>query len=578
MQYPLVEKIGDPDLLTGRAEEFRKFHRWISRMPRRISKSWALLGRRKSGKTSFVQRLFNELWSANGPVIPFYISIPDAPIWYPDLAEQYYRTFASQYISFLSRNPLPVEQPLTLEQIQAYAEAENIEVLRNDAQIMLDYRAAEKYGLLWETAYRAPHRTAAVYDQRILVIIDEFQYLSAHVYPDPNFATKPIEALPGSFHQVSESKIAPMLATGSYVGWMTDIMHKYLEAGRLSHVNFSPYLSESEGLEAVYRYAEALDEPITNETAVQINELCMADPFFISCVLESSCPVRDLSSAEGVVETVNYEMADRGSELSGTWQEYIDRTLDRINDKYGKQMLLHLSRYNDRYWTPRELQKELGLDEKETTLHRKLVSMVMGDLIEWGSSDIRFRGLTDGTLNLILRHRFEEEIAEHQAPPDLRIDFREKIADLQRENRSLRGRLSQVVGIMAEIQLANAFRSRKRFQLGDFFQGVNNHEQLNLIDVRTRVLIQRQDGKNMELDIVAEADDGQVLLVEVRKRKAKSGVRDVEDFQEKIAVWQVEHPEHTLLAGFLSLGGFTDEACRFCEQQGIAWSEEMRYF
>ena len=63
LQYPLIEKIGNPDLLVGREEEFKKFHQWIDKMPKRLSKSWAILGRRKSGKTTFVQRLFNQLWS-----------------------------------------------------------------------------------------------------------------------------------------------------------------------------------------------------------------------------------------------------------------------------------------------------------------------------------------------------------------------------------------------------------------------------------------------------------------------------------------------------------------------------------
>ncbi|MCP4711605.1 MAG: hypothetical protein GY869_23550, partial [Planctomycetes bacterium] len=188
----------------------------------------------------FVQRLFNQTWSADGQVIPFYISIPDAPIWYLNLAVKYYTTFASHYISFMERDPLLVRQSLTLEQIRDYGKTKNIQVLVNDVNAILSYEQSKNYDLVWDTAYRAPHRMAGVYDQRILVIIDEFQYLSAHVYPDSAFKEKPIEAFPGSFHEVSESKIAPMLATGSYVGWMVDIMHKYLEAGRLSHIDFSP--------------------------------------------------------------------------------------------------------------------------------------------------------------------------------------------------------------------------------------------------------------------------------------------------------------------------------------------------
>jgi hypothetical protein len=50
------------------------------------------------------------------------------------------------------------------------------------------------------------------------------------------------------------------------------------------------------------------------------------------------------------------------------------------------------------------------------------------DVIDRGSSDIDFRGLQDGTLNLILRNRFEEEISTFV--PDLREDFQKKITSL----------------------------------------------------------------------------------------------------------------------------------------------------
>lgn len=55
MQYPVEETIGRPELLVGRKEEFAKFHKWISRIPDKLSKSRVILARRKSGKTSFVQ-------------------------------------------------------------------------------------------------------------------------------------------------------------------------------------------------------------------------------------------------------------------------------------------------------------------------------------------------------------------------------------------------------------------------------------------------------------------------------------------------------------------------------------------
>ncbi len=280
----------------------------------------------------------------------------------------------------------------------------------------------------------APHRFAGVYGRRFLVILDEFQNLAGYVYRDERCEGKVDETIPGSFHSLSESKIAPMLVTGSYVGWLIDIAGKYLEAGRLSEMYMDPYLAPEKGLEAVYRYAAHFGEPVTNETAVLINELCMSDPFFISCVVQSNFPGRDLATADGVAETVSYEVRDRRSEMSRTWGEYIRLTLARVNDRHAKMILLHLSRNSERYWTPEELGKALPLDIGADEIRERLDLLVEADVIEWGSSDIQFRGLRDGTLNLILRSRFEQEIGTFSPdPPDLAREFREEIERLRGE-------------------------------------------------------------------------------------------------------------------------------------------------
>jgi len=283
MQYPLPEAIGNPDLLVGREREFTNFEKWLANIPKRLSKSRVILARRKSGKTAFVQRLFNQLWNQAGEVIPFYFAIAESDTWYPNFAEEYYCTFASQRLSFMERDSSLVKASLSLEEIKTYGS----EIFARDVDALLSNRERGNYDAMWKTACSAPHRVADFLDCRILVILDEFQNLAQYVYPDPHFQVNPIESLPGSFHSLVESKIAPMLVTGSYVGWLLKISGKYLQAGRLSNWRMTPYLTPEEGLQAVYTYAAVYDEPVTNETALLINQLCMSDPFFISCVMQS---------------------------------------------------------------------------------------------------------------------------------------------------------------------------------------------------------------------------------------------------------------------------------------------------
>jgi len=144
-------------------------------------------------------------------------------------------------------------------------------------------------------------------------------------------------------------------------------------------------------------------------------------------------------AADGVINTVNYDISDRRSEMSETWNEYLQLTLDKVNEKYAKSMLLHLSKHADRYWTPKDLKEELGIDLSIDQIKKRLVQLSEGDLIDRGVSDIQFKGLSDGTLNLILRNRFEEEIDGFA--PDLKDVFQKQIKTLTSENSKLRGLL-----------------------------------------------------------------------------------------------------------------------------------------
>lgn len=48
--YAIEERIGQPDLFTGRKEELSYFERWADEIPMKLSRSTALLSRRKKGK------------------------------------------------------------------------------------------------------------------------------------------------------------------------------------------------------------------------------------------------------------------------------------------------------------------------------------------------------------------------------------------------------------------------------------------------------------------------------------------------------------------------------------------------
>ncbi len=576
MQYPLSERIGDPDLLVGRAEEFRLLEKWMDNIPKLLSKSRVILARRKSGKTAIVQRIFNRLWSADGMIVPFYFSITETKKWFPEFAIEYYCAFASQYISFSERNPTPIDRPFTMAQIREYGEMKAVDLFVHDVDSMKTDLDMRFYGLMWKTAYTAPERFANIYKRRALVIIDEFQNITQYIYRDEACETGRDKTLAGSFHDVVESKTAPMLVTGSYVGWLIEVISKHLQAGRLKRQFMNPYLTPKEGLQAVYKYAEFQNEPITNEAAEQINTLCMSDPFFISCVIQSEYKGKDLTTVQGVVNTTDYEITDPSSEMSMNWAEYIDQTTDRINERYAKNMLLHLSKHPDRDWTPAELKDELQLNISEKEIRKKLEIMVKADVIVKGRADIDFRGLQDGTIYLILRNRFEKEISGFA--PKFKDDFNAELEKLKKHRDSLQGRLNNLVGKFAEFQLFTDFRTRQRFPLSVYFDGVKDSTRLNITEVRMRDKFQSADGKEMEIDVRADSACGRTVLVEVKKTKYKIGIAQTRQFREKAQAFAKCHPKKKILPAFLSVGGFTAPAKRFCQEHGIGTAVRIHYF
>jgi hypothetical protein len=81
------------------------------------------------------------------------------------------------------------------------------------------------------------------------------------------------------------------------------------------------------------------------------------------------------------METVNYTVANRKSFFAQTWEAYIEQTIKQVNDRYGKHILLHMSKHNDRDWTARQLKQELHLKEDDQVIEQKLTALVKGDRV-----------------------------------------------------------------------------------------------------------------------------------------------------------------------------------------------------
>ena len=177
MIYALEERIGDPSLFCGRTEQMTLLMNWVDKIPRKMAKSRALLGRRKCGKSAIMQRIFNILWNQQGKVIPFYFEVQDNGQWLLDFADEYYRTLISQYLSFQTRTPLDFgNQAWEMSKLLEMAKkVNNLNVIEN-IQVFQDYFQAERASAAFNWAIGTPSRLAGLENVFFLIMIDEIQY------------------------------------------------------------------------------------------------------------------------------------------------------------------------------------------------------------------------------------------------------------------------------------------------------------------------------------------------------------------------------------------------------------------
>ena len=309
MDYALEERIGNPDLFTGRKEELAYFLKWIYEIKERKSHSTAMLARRKMGKTAIMERLFNITYYKNDGVIPFYYEIKENDVWIVDFCQDFFLSFIYQYMAFKTRKPgyLVPEDKSDLEKASAVAKREGLDYLIGIIKSAAHAVAHEKIDILWGIAREAPKTIAFRQKEFIVQMIDEFQFLNAVVYRDKKCEV-PAKTLAGGYLSTAESKIAPLLVSGSWVGWLMNELNMMLPSRfRYKAIKNMP---ENEASEMVYKFSRFFEVPVTEETVYLLVNLTEGSPFYIGAVIGSDCPGKDLTTIDGLTRTLEFETLD----------------------------------------------------------------------------------------------------------------------------------------------------------------------------------------------------------------------------------------------------------------------------
>jgi len=551
--YAYEEDIGNPDLFTGRIQLMDNFLQWVDFIKKRVGKSRALLSRKKKGKTALLQRLYNIIWTQNGGVVPFYYEIKEKEISLADFANDFLTSFLTQYFAFQTQDPEPLRFRYSLSELQ--------QVYKQDQAIskgLTTYQIHRQEGndeAMWNMAREFPHSVAASNSEvKVLQMIDEFQNINKYILDKDK---TPIETLAGSYLRTAESKVAPMLVTGSYIGWLRRIIWRQLTA-RFSEVHLEN-LEPDEAMQAIYKYAGYTNTPINREAAEYILNLSQGDPYYISILFAGVyMGQKDFRDMNNVIDVYNYQIS-KGN-IRETWLDYLFFAFDEINSVNSKRITLYLFDANGEERTRKQILDDLQLNMTDQELEQKLKALVYADIISQGESNFDYKISKDKIYELVFRNIYQKEI--DLVGQEIKTELKKSL-----------GKLSYHWGHFVEYMFERKLCAG--FNLKDVAYNGDDRQIQILGDIYRNYFVKLNKLKNMEIDIYAQLENGKEIYLEIKGGKRKTGLKEIEKYIRFKNNLEEQSPGKAIILIY-SLTGFTQNAIKKLAANSIFYSDENK--
>ncbi|CAN2040680.1 ATPase domain protein, prokaryote domain protein [Candidatus Magnetomoraceae bacterium gMMP-15] len=578
MRIYLKEKIGNPELFTGRKKELASFLEWVEKIKPELAQSTAMLSRRKTGKTALLQRLYNIIFDKNETVIPFYYEIKETKKWVLDFSRDFFLEFIYQYIAFKTRKKEYIE-PIdgkSIENAIKISQKEKLTYLINLIKRVNVLIKEEDTDILWDTVRDTPKRLSQSRDESIVQLIDEFQFLNRYIYWDKHKERRADDFVGSYFHTV-EYKTAPLLVSGSWVGWLMDDIIRLLP-GRFFMEELEN-MPEDECIEMIFKYSSLDNVPVTEKTAYVMAQLTEGNPFYISSMFRSKFPEKNFTNEENLRKTLEFEILNKRGIIRNTWLEYINSAFPRINDIYAKNMVLYLSKHRNRKVSRSELKDSLGLKMTDLELEKKLEALCKNDIIDEENS--RYMGIQDNIFDKIFRSKYEDDIDKFISE-ELTNEYKVLFEEIQKKYKKLSGEHNRYKGAFAEFMIINNLKNKSSKNNELFKSMIENlpddfefTRYENVWSYTSPPLYEL----DFQIDIFAKAMHKNYSLIgEVKNRKTtKFSLNEALDFTQKVEKLKyLENIEKAVLFVFSSCG-FTKDALLYFKKNNMAWTKNNKW-
>ncbi|MEM7535594.1 MAG: ATP-binding protein, partial [Chloroflexota bacterium] len=574
----LEDQVGE--FFVNREGDLSYFWRWASTIPDFPLNSQALIGRRRTGKTAILSKLFNMLFREQKKVMPVYVTFAAyldgaRTLTTNDFADMYLSKYISCFLAFRHDRPELIRQNLNMDELRPIAAEVDDEILN---------RLFERYDInikshlsqnLVRFAIDTPRTVAWDKEIRTVMIVDEFQVLLKVYDPKQDLMLD----LTNGFQWAVDTRWAPMLVSGSSISLLVGNALGGMLSGRFNYNHLKP-LDKDNTYKLTFLLGNKNGIQVSNELAETIWQFTGGYPYSIHMVFHSKyLESNKLTDPKSLKKVVFYELGDLDGKL---WQHYNEETekySDLLNDGTTTRKVMFLStQYPNQLIYPKPIAEELGLpvDDVKQSLRR----LYEADIVQKGSMSL-FKGPSDPMLRRFIKYNYKLDILD--------LSEQEAMADWEAEFNTILGQLNQAKGEIGELYARLIMRGFDGRKVDGRYFNQNQPITLNqfrFIERRGGVVIA---GDKVEIDVIGswfipetkQSQEG-MWLVESKYLKDKVDSGQVEHFIKQSNKFLVKSEETKryveIHRWFFSKGGFTKPAIQLLEKEGIYYSGWAQFY
>jgi len=517
------------------------------------------------GKTEIFKRVVNRLFFEQDhrdpqAVVPIYFSFPDffKDKW--DFAEKYVENFIRWYAAFRLHDPrILLEQRLDREELIVLIRDKMTMTEGLEGSLHLLGSFIKKTVIVpEEVALCHPRRVSDYDDSTIVVFLDEFQNLRL---PQYDFDVV------GYMQEAVESPTCPHFVTGSAMSILArEILGRGSLFGRFRSKPIEP-LTGYFGVELTQKAAQYYNTEVSQEMAPIVAARCGGNPFYINAVVQQAAEQEQAILNEESLNTILSVDLSSGfiwNELS----DQVNRWIERINDYGITKWILYLSALEegDRIDLSRIQQQLLEKEGKQVSLEQiraVLIKLSRGDLIDYKELGGWFRKVDDPILLEFLKVWGKIEVEG--------IDSFEVQDELHQQYQTLKRKVRDLKGYLAEVYMAQILLNAQRKKLpGQYLHTDNEVPIPDFTYVRLRERL--GPGMGAEIDVHGAAGIEQWVAESKWYQGRKVGLSEIQKLLDKASIVIRNRETDFVRVWFFGHDGFTKEAEKFMQEQGIFWS------